>query len=77
MRLPMIAGGAFLMVHLDFRSFFLFAMVRRVYKFARYSEKRLPPMLRFSIKTWPQTQELLESKIFELQATHTFDIFSA
>ena len=36
----MIAGCVFLMVHLDFRSFLLFAMVRRVYKFARYSAKR-------------------------------------
>ena len=36
----MSAGFVFLMVHLDFRSFILFAMVRRVYKFARYSATR-------------------------------------
>lgn len=37
----MIAGCVFLMVHpLDLRSFLLFAMVRRVYKFARYSPTR-------------------------------------
>lgn len=36
----MIAGCVFLKVQPSFRSFLLFAMVRRVYKFARYSATR-------------------------------------
>ena len=36
----MIAGCVFLKVQPGFRSFLLFAMVRRVYKLARYSATR-------------------------------------
>lgn len=36
----MIAAFVLLKVHPGFRSFLLFAMVRRVYKFARYSATR-------------------------------------